>query len=668
MFTKKPFRAIRALEKLFRLHPGKALAALFAITVVVPGLLLAIFGLQSIRQERRTAEQKIRDQLDSAADRAMHEIEREIRSWQDVPGQVDSKTQLASLPDKIRHAMDTVGESVLILRGQDGFQAYPQKSLLYWPVLGNEAEPPLPPVLEDVENYELRTGEWANALEKYQALLKLYPQNRSWIMQRIARVNRNLGRNREAKRNYQQLINDSTRIDGLPADLISLFELCSMNADQSGAGAIRSSSLQLYRDLVDGRWRLDRFQYLSFSETISGWIGEKPEPLELAELRSMERKKSALSHAVEELLKSPRSFILAEPDPIIAYWRADPFAAVLISGRLLAERTRSTISPGAEGFDFLLFDANGKLIDSKNTAPLSEPSVHVRLEPVGLPWQLRVQPHRSDTLYASLALQRKFYIAVVLTMVAVILSGGYLMMRTVRREVEIARLKSDFVSAVSHEFRSPLTGIRHVGELLREGRVKSETRREEYYSMICRESDRLSRLVENLLDFSRMEEGKKKYLFEDVEISKLLRELVADFQEEAEIAGVTVQAEIPDCLPFLKGDREALMTAVRNLLENAVKYSPDFKNIWISARAADSWIEVQIRDEGIGISDGDRERIFEKFYRAGGDATRNVKGVGLGLALVSHVVNAHGGRIQVKSKLGEGSEFTIFLPVKTPLS
>ena len=187
-------------------------------------------------------------------------------------------------------------------------------------------------------------------------------------------------------------------------------------------------------------------------------------------------------------------------------------------------------------------------------------------------------------MYADYGRRQNFFLFVVVMALALLLSGGYLTLRTVRREMEVARLKSDFVSAVSHEFRSPLTGIRHVGELLRDGRVKSEERRQEYYGMICRESDRLARLVENLLDFSRMEEGRKEYRFAPLETGEWLRNLAEEFQAETAASGVKLEVLLPDRLPALKADREALSCAVHNLLDNAVKYSPDVKDGVVGGR------------------------------------------------------------------------------------
>jgi signal transduction histidine kinase len=205
-----------------------------------------------------------------------------------------------------------------------------------------------------------------------------------------------------------------------------------------------------------------------------------------------------------------------------------------------------------------------------------------------------------------------------------------------------------------------LTGIRQLGEMLARDRVKDESKRHQYYELIVHESERLARLVENVLDFSRMEAGRKQYRFEALNTASWLKDVAADFQIEASRSGYELQAQIPGDLPVISGDREALTTAVRNLLDNACKYSLESKSVWLDAEAADGGVRVCVRDRGVGIPAGELRQIFERFYRGGKSATR-VKGVGLGLNLVQHIVSAHRGEVRVESREGEGSTFSILL-------
>jgi signal transduction histidine kinase len=264
-------------------------------------------------------------------------------------------------------------------------------------------------------------------------------------------------------------------------------------------------------------------------------------------------------------------------------------------------------------------------------------------------------------MYATINRQQNLYIAMLGVVVALLGFGGYLTVRTVKSELAVAQMKSDFVSTVSHEFRSPLAGINQLGEMLRDGRVHDDVRRQEYYEMIVGETQRLRRLVENVLDFARMEDGRKQYRFEPVEPAEWLRDVADDFRTQLAGAGFAVQTEIPDRLPSIVADRETLATAVHNLLDNAVKYSGESNVVELRANADAQGLSISVQDQGVGIREEDQPHIFEKFFRGGGDVTRQVKGVGLGLNLVQHIVAAHGGSVSFDSKEGKGTTFTIRL-------
>jgi signal transduction histidine kinase len=248
-------------------------------------------------------------------------------------------------------------------------------------------------------------------------------------------------------------------------------------------------------------------------------------------------------------------------------------------------------------------------------------------------------------------------------LVAVFLTAGaYFSVRAIRREIEVARMQSDFVSAVSHEFRSPLTSIRQLSELLDLGRVPSEERRATYYKTLVRETARLQRLVEGLLNFGRMEAGARSYRFERVDAAWLARAVATEFETQVAGAGRSIELNGPEAECVLKADPEALTVALRNLIDNALKYSPDEKRVWVDWRSEGEFIAISVRDRGLGVPASERKAIFGKFVRGQAAAIANVKGSGVGLAMVRHIVAAHGGQIQVDSEPGQGSTFTMLLP------
>ena len=247
-------------------------------------------------------------------------------------------------------------------------------------------------------------------------------------------------------------------------------------------------------------------------------------------------------------------------------------------------------------------------------------------------------------------------------MTSLTFAAGYAIVRSVARELKVARLQGDFVSTVSHEFRTPLASLCHLSELLAEGRVPTDQRRQEYYHALRRESERLHRLVESILDFRRMEVGAREYRLEKLDVVALVRAVAEEFAQEVRDRGYTVDVQVEQSQLFQRADREALSRAIWNLLDNAVKYSPDCKTVEIEVRCTGAWVAIHVRDHGLGIARGEQEQIFEKFYRVSSAKAAGVRGTGLGLAMVRHIVEAHGGKLHVESQPGAGSTFTILLP------
>jgi signal transduction histidine kinase len=248
-------------------------------------------------------------------------------------------------------------------------------------------------------------------------------------------------------------------------------------------------------------------------------------------------------------------------------------------------------------------------------------------------------------------------------LLVVIVAGLVVTYRLVRRESEMARLKSDFVANVSHDLKTPLSVIRMFGETLEMDRVRDEPTRREYYRVITRESERLSRLIDNVLDFSRIEGGRRRYERVPAAVEPLVREVVEAFAYPLTREGFKVEVHVAADLPEVAVDADAVAQALANLVDNAIKYSADRKVLRVEAGLRDGALELSVADEGIGIAPAEQGRIFEKFYRVGHSETQGRRGSGVGLALVRHVAEAHGGRVIVESAPGAGSRFTLRIPV-----
>ena len=242
--------------------------------------------------------------------------------------------------------------------------------------------------------------------------------------------------------------------------------------------------------------------------------------------------------------------------------------------------------------------------------------------------------------------------------------GMYLLWRDLRRELALADMKSHFAASVSHELKTPLTAIRMFAEALAMGVQSQPEARQEYLRTIISESERLSRLLNNVLDFSKIEQGTRTYRFESLSLEDVLRDVAKAMAFSMDQKGFHLQIEAEAGLPHVRADKDALEQAVLNLLDNAVKYSGKNRDLRLRLRRGEKMICIDVIDYGIGIADENKARIFGQFFRVPGSENERIPGSGLGLTIVSHIAEALGGRVDVLSRPGEGSTFSIILPLE----
>lgn len=246
---------------------------------------------------------------------------------------------------------------------------------------------------------------------------------------------------------------------------------------------------------------------------------------------------------------------------------------------------------------------------------------------------------------------------IIFALVLILLMGSYLSTRDVQRQTEVARLKSDFVSAVSHELKTPLTSIRLLAERLVKLAPEEREKYKEYHQLILAQSYHLSHLINNILDFSKLEEAKLTYKFEKIDLAQLITDSIRDYPVNFVRPDCKLETNLAADLPLLYLDKEAICRAFINLLDNALKFSPQGGLIQINMYKTEKEVYLEVIDQGAGIEEKEKKRIFERFYHTG-------KGTGLGLTIARHLIESHHGRVEFESEKGKGSNFKIILPLK----
>lgn len=662
---------------------------LFGLAVVLPGLLVAVVGWRTIDADRREAIRQIDDRLDNAAERALTELEVELRRWDAAvaatAAEAPSTTGVPSSPTAAAALASALG-AVAIRIGPDRTSVEPRSRVLFEPDAAATAlaAPSPSPAVVEAERAEY-AGDHAGAAERYQRLLRDEPRStRPTLLLKLARTLQKWGHFDDALVRYRELaLLNEDAADMLPGPLAARFEICSIEKATHRSPDPRQCYQPILEDLVKGRWQISQSWYAVYSERLradlDGQDGLSPEVKRVVDIETEKMAVTlAVAAAVEQIRRRERSttaghLIVNHAGRVfLVCWRQadapDRATALLMPARAsLADRFAESLAALRERDDVHIAITSGdgpSLYESAGAPTASGTRFQIRQrsrQDGDVVWTARAWPRRPDAIETDIVRRRLLYLAMLGVVLASVVVGGVLSARTVARELEVARIKAQFVSAVSHEFRTPLSGIRQFAEMLVHDRVDGDDRRRRYLRLILGASERLSRLVDNVLDFARIEDGRQAYSLDRAETTAWLRGVAAEFEDTLP-AERSLIAEIPDELPAIMADGHALGRAVHNLLDNAVKYSPGEPAVWIEAAAEGGVLVIKVRDRGVGISDSDRPHVFERFFR-GAALSQTVGGAGLGLSLVQHIATGHNGRVTCDSKPGESTTFALRIPV-----
>ena len=650
------------------LKPPRHLLALFAAVVVLPAVALGWLAARTIDQDKALARQRVQDRLDVAAgslvldlDHRLEEIARTLPEMAAGPAQ--------PLPDDsavVTVTSDTAPVDPAMggfLTGATVVDAAAGR-LLYLPFVPPGAQP-RPGWLDAAEALEWRARDNAGAAKAYRALADraTTPADRAAALLGLGRCLRRIGQAREALAVYGELAKlGALRLDGVPADLVARHAECATLAETRSPELAARATTEL-DDLLHPRWVLDRAWFELYSGEARAWLpsGGGPAPPDAARL-ALADAAAEVAHLHQLAATTPargRRALWIRDRPFLLVWnRAPGRTTALIAGPSWIAQWAPVWS--RQRVAVALTDADAHPV-SGDASRFEKPVVMRSTADTGLPWTLRVA---SADLAADLSLSagpQRIILGALGLVALLVVAGGYVVARATVREFEIARLQTEFVAAVSHEFRSPLTTMRHMVEMLDQDAVPTEERRRTYYHVLANETERLHRLVEDLLNFQRMEAGRAVYALEPIDLPALVASVAAEFRAQPGMAD-RLAVRI-DTGARINADREALGRALWNLLDNAAKYSTPSAPIELSCLQADGRVLIAVRDHGPGIAPADQPHVFDRFYRSPAAITSGVKGTGIGLAIVRHIVAAHHGALRLESRVGEGSTFTIEVPV-----
>jgi signal transduction histidine kinase len=638
-----------------RLPPGKTVV-LFVAVAAVSVVALVWMGARLLTQDRALEAQRLQERREAAADRVVAALEQVLLAEERRLAN-PRVTELAAGDDLL-----------VVVAASAGIKVWPEKTILFYPVIPATREAPAQ-LYSLAERLEFVDGDHERAIAALRPLAASRdPAVRAGAELRLARNLRKAGRSDEALEVFGELGEGAGTVSGVPAGLVARSARCLLLEELGRVEQLRQEARELSAGLASARWPLDRDAYLHYSDQAQRWLkSESP----AADGRQ------ALAEGVCWLWENVRAEQGLQPGsvgrrslrfhgtPVTVLWHASGDAVTaLVAGPRYQQR--QWFEPVFKASDFgsvriAVRDRGSDLIYGV-PPPTGLPTTLRSASATALPWDISVATADPDSAPSGFAQRRRFLIFGLVLVVLFVIGASYFAGRAVFRELAAATLQTDFVSAVSHEFRTPLTSMKQFTEMLVEDDDLPPEERRAYYRAQERATRRLSRLVESLLDFGRMEAGARPYRREGLDAAGLVRTVVEEFRQEGGCNSFSIEWVVPGGAVPIDGDREALAQALWNLLDNAVKYSGASRTVRVEVEDGGKLAAIRVRDQGLGVPPAERRRIFEKFARGSSAAASGIKGTGIGLAMVRHIVDAHGGKVSLESWPGGGSTFTIELP------
>jgi len=658
------------MQDVYHLRGILTFVAVFLATIVLPGLLLVYYGIVGIRADELAVAADVRRRSDAASVEFKTDMEASFQQFQNA-----ALTRLTSGQSVYTGQRELSDALRVVFR-------FDTEGLLTPPFVSNTSDPRedqaflLFDVWQEAQAAE-RESLWERAATLYgQAARQTHnKRDRARCLYNRGRALDRAGQTREAESVWQPLVEERGRdLYGFRIGDLARLQLGQARTKREPtegqadlralADAILADSWEIGRggEAAVARRTIELLPTSDWTARARGRVDERSSQLYWAERLLPELDREG---ARGRLLRAETgSFVYRRTDTALwamTWTESDQYAFGLDFDRLL-DRTRDYAKAvgGPDG------DIRATLV-GPDAAPPPETLARASLAPWLQGWAVVVGPRDPQGLAAQQADQRRRGFGIIVFSIAMIGVGSVLSARLVRRELETARDKSDFAAHVSHELRSPITQIRLKAEALQLGLATDDLARARHYDVILRESERLSRLVDNILDFSAIEKGQKRYTFRRGDISLTVARCVEAARVAMETRVMQIDLELPDDLPAIWHDSDAVSQVVINLLSNAAKYGQEAGWIGVTVRVIgtekNEEICVSVEDRGIGIAPAEQKQVFDQYYRSSDPLARRKKGTGLGLTIVRYIMEAHGGRVGIDSRQGVGTTFSLHFPL-----
>lgn len=690
---------------------------IFLITIFIPAVTLSIFGIIALRNQKFRLEKQFREDqaeyvqlIKMEVNRQILELENELQYTVLTPSFINNDYGDIVLIVKNQLVRNNlIDQFFLVFEGEDPlFPPFRPSGSNYISGVPVDFTGVQKNILEQAENYEFSYHNYREAISLLEDILSGTGNKdlQARLMNRIARNQVKQNNYSKAIETYNKIINDfpeSITSSGIPLPVTVRMQLVDCYVQTGKNSEALKETLKAFDEILNQYYSLSETRFEAYVSMVRDKFNSLLKNIQETEytgpvytdefenfntrynnllikwqvvktlrnecIPNLSRRLIQNSDNAEDILRysarigSDEFLLLAMIIPGETRTKPKGFAGIKLNNKFLEDSLLPGIMMNTEKGNAIMVisDQGGRIIAGDSACYNKPANIISYFNDNFPPWRIEVPGEPTRTLVFS-GFSKSFYFWSILTMMVILVFGIVFINRSIAHEKEILQIKSDFVSSVSHEFKTPITSIQALTERLLQGTVKDQKRVQEYYSTIYRDADNLSRLVGNILDFSKMEEGKKEYNPEETDFKEWLEQTVKDFQDKTR-RRIIFNSGIKEQSVRIKIDRAAMKLAIDNLLDNAVKFSSDSSEVNVLLEKNVNNLVLSVKDSGIGITPDDQEKIFEKFYRSKASAAYSATGTGLGLTIVKRVVEAHGGRIDIESEVGKGSTFTVSIPL-----